>query len=83
MKFIRSVMCNDLGYSVQPGYQSETSDQSSEAESVQQYLEQPSTEKVAEIAVVLWSTAAYLNKLAKDQSNEITDLRKQLFYLFI
>ena len=70
----------DLGQPVQAEYNSETFDQSSEADRVQQYLEKRTTkkEKSIEIAVALWSTAANLHKLAKDQRDEISDLRKQL-----
>ena len=72
--------CIDLGYSVQCEYQSETFDQSSEAGSIQRFLERPLTEKekAVEMAVSLWSTAADLHKLAKDQRDELSDLRKQL-----
>ena len=66
----------DLGQPVQAEYHSETLDQSSQVDRVQEYLEKrlAKKEKSVEIAVALWSTAVNPHKLAK--RDEISDPRK-------
>ena len=71
--YLSEIWNMDLGQPVQAEYNSETFDQSSEADRVQQYLEKRTTkkEKSIEIAVALWSTAANLHKLAKRRIREM------------
>lgn len=63
LEYLSEIWCNDLGYSVQCEYQSETFENSRATECVQGFLERSSTakEKIVEIAVSMWSTAADLH----------------------